>query len=172
MPGPAPKPPARRQRRNQKAATLRIVKGAGKLANPPAAPKHWYKKTRDAWSTFWRSELAQIVEPDTDGPAIERLFSLYDERERAYRGYQKARLVVGSQGQLVLNPLARMMTALDAEIRQLEDRLGLTPKSRLQLGITFGEAAKSLDAINRALAGDHGEEEEELDEEDPRFEVG
>ena len=56
-----------------------------------------------------------------------------------------------------------MMLQLDEEIRQLEDRLGLTPRARLQLGITFSEAAKSLDDLNRMFTGDGGE-----DAEDPR----
>ena len=166
MSGPAPKPVARRQRRN-KTPELVVQDGGGNALLPPAS-RYWLKQTRDAWADYWGSALAQIVEEDTDGPAIRRLFNLNDERERAYRGYRQDRLVIGSQGQRVINPLARVMSALDAEIRQLEDRLGLTPKARLQLGITYGEAAKSLEALNSALGGDDGDDDE-TKEEDPRL---
>jgi hypothetical protein len=107
--------------------------------------------TREQWKSYWSSPLSQVAERGTDLPAIQRLFSLRDERERAYRGYRKRRLVLGSKGQKVLNPLGKQMMALDAEIRQLEDRFGLNPKSRAMLGITLGEAKRSLEDLNREL---------------------
>ena len=125
------------------------------MRSPPDAPSTTFDNNS--------SELAEVVELGTDQPAITRLFTLYDERERAFRGYKKRRLTLGYKGQPVLNPLGRMMLQLDEEIRQLEDRLGLTPRARLQLGITFSEAAKSLDDLNRMFTGDGGE-----DAEDPR----
>lgn len=71
--------------------------------------------------------------------AVQRLFDLYDERERAYRGFAKQRFVLGSKGQQVLNPLGRLVAAFDGEIRQLEDRLGFSPASRLRLGLELDE---------------------------------
>ncbi len=53
------------------------------------------------------------------------------------------------------------MRAYDAEIRQLEDRFGMTPRARLQLGITFSESVRSLEALNQSFIADD-------DEEDPR----
>ena len=52
------------------------------------------------------------------------------------------------------------MCQFDAEIRSLEDRLGMTPKARLQLGVEFGKAVKTLDDLNKTLNAD--------EEEDPR----
>jgi P27 family predicted phage terminase small subunit len=111
--------------------------------------------TQGLWRKFWKSALAGAMEPESDTGAIVRLFTLYDERERAFRAYRRKRLIEGSQGQMVLNPMARAMSVFDAEIRQLEDRLGLTPRARLQLGIQLGEAAKSLQELNRMLDDDH-----------------
>ena len=74
--------------------------------------------------------------------------------------------MLGSKGQLVVNPPhCGAMNALDAEIRQMEDRLGLSPKARLQLGISYGDAARSLGALNEALDGD----EDGAEEPDPRL---
>jgi P27 family predicted phage terminase small subunit len=126
----------------------------------PKPPRCLLKKTLEAWERYWGSSLAQTIEPTTDVIALERLFCLHDERERAYRGYKKERLVLGSQDQRVLNPLGKMMTVLDTEIRQLEDRFGLTPRSRLQLGITLGDAAKSMAELNRSLNIDDYEEDD------------
>ena len=161
MSGPPPKPTERRQRRNI-GPRLGLVSSAP--ATAPPAPSGLLKATREAWDALWASPLAQFLDPVTDGPVLRRLWSLYDERERAYRGYRRARLVEGSQGQLVLNPLGRLMMQMDAEIRQLEDRIGLSPRARLQLGITLGEAARSLADLNRAL-----EIDDDDDDADPRL---
>ncbi|MBA3778215.1 MAG: hypothetical protein H0X16_02710 [Chloroflexi bacterium] len=81
-------------------------------------------------------------------PALRRLFALLDERERAYRVSRRALVVEGSMGQPRINPVVGLVATLDAEIRQLEDRLSLTPKARMALGVAFGEAHRSLDALN------------------------
>jgi hypothetical protein len=65
---------------------------------------------------------------------------------------------------MVLNPMGRAMHEFDSEIRQMEDRLGMTPRARLQLGITMGEAARSLADLNRVL----DEDDEGNDDVDPR----
>ena len=82
-----------------------------------------------------------MLAPAVDDAAIERLFDLYDERERAYQDFRRQRFVKGSQGQDVLNPLGRLIASFDGEIRQLEDRLGFSPKSRLNLGIELEQPA-------------------------------
>lgn len=149
------KPDIRRQRRN---ARGRERKGLVVFPRPeitpiecPPPPRGLLKRYRDSWQEFWRSKLAGTADPVTDLPAIERLWTLYDERERAYRGYRRERLVIGSHGQPVLNPLGRVISVCDAEIRALEDRLGLNPRARMQLGIALSEAAKSIADLNRAL---------------------
>lgn len=117
---------------------------------PPNRPKQWLKATKVGWERFWTSELAQlVVESDLD--ALVRLFDLRDERERCRRSAQAGRLTLGSQGQPVLNPLLAYQKVLDAEIRALEDRFGLSPAARLRLGITFAEASSELDRLNRSM---------------------
>ncbi len=77
---------------------------------------------------------------------------------------------VGSQGQKILNPMYRQRSAVDAEIRQLEDRFGLHPKAGLQLGIVYGEAARSLEELNARITNAVIAESET--EEDPRYVEG
>lgn len=168
MPGPPPKPGERRQRRNR--PPLQLVAPMRRALTPadvPPPPAHWLRRIRDDWAAFWVSPLALAVEPVTDLPAVERLFSLRDERERAYRTFRKHRLVKGSQKQWVLNPIARMVPVWDAEIRQLEDRFGLSARSRLQLGITARTFADSLEGMNKEL--DEDPDDRSSVEEDPRL---
>jgi P27 family predicted phage terminase small subunit len=147
-----PKPSERRQRRNAPSAAIVALPVQPMVL--PDAPGGVLSVTRQRWQAFWRSPLAGAVAVDSDLPALERLFSLYDERERAYRAYRRERLVTGSQGQTVLHPLGRMMGVMDSEIRQLEDRFGLNPLARARLGITIGEAARTLADMNRMLEED------------------
>ena len=76
-------------------------------------------------------------------------------------------MMVGHKGQAILNPLYRQRSAMDAEIRQLEDRFGLHPKAGLTLGIVYGEAARSLEELNARIANAAGAEAEV--EADPRY---
>jgi P27 family predicted phage terminase small subunit len=161
--GPQPKPADRRQRRNKPpGVVLRTT------ALRPPAPDGLLKATRDRWHTYWVSELSHAVrEPQV--PIVERLFARYDERERAYRAVRKqGRVTKRSQGQLVAHPLLKYIDACDAEIRQLEDRLGLSPRSMAQLGGSFAKAQKSLDDLNNSLEND---DEDDVNDVDPRLEV-
>jgi hypothetical protein len=101
--------------------------------------------------------------PDLLG--LRRLFDLYDEHERALRAYRRKRLVPGSQGQPVINPAGRLLRELAGEIRQLEDRYGLSPMARLKLGHQGATAALTLAELNRTLENDAHEDE------DPRLKV-
>lgn len=101
----------------------------------PPVRREWSASTKEKWRAFWRSDAALVLAPAVDAPGLERLFDLYDERERAYQDFRKQRFVIGSQGQQVLNPLGRLVAVFDAEIRQLEDRLGFSPASRVRLGL-------------------------------------
>lgn len=166
MRGPPPKPSERRQRRNRRVS---LVLGQGGLARPdiapppPAAQDHWLEEIKVQWAEFWGSELAAAAKVPTDLPGLVRLFSLRDERERAYRSYRKKRLVLGSQGQMVINPMAKVVQVCDAEIRMLEDRFGLSSQARARLGITFMDAkakAHSLESMNQDLASDGGRKAE------------
>lgn len=173
---PAPKPEERRQRRNRKATAAKPKKPAAprppKLqvvdaSTPPAAPKRsagpaadtdWLTSTKKRWTAFWKSAPAKKIEASLDLPAVERLFTLYDERERSLRDFRKSRLVRGSQDQMVLNPLGRQINSLNTQILALEDRLGLSPMARLKLNISLdgdsGGKPGTLDELNESLSLD------------------
>jgi phage terminase small subunit len=154
------KPPDRRQRR----AKPRVL-----VLHPPSTPRargkgreaapHWTPATTAAWAAFWGQPLARAVEP-IDVAALRRLFDLYDERERTWAAFRKQRFVEGSQGQPVLNPAGRYALELEATIERLERAFGVTPRARLQLGISWSSVQKSLDDLNREAnergAGDEG----------------
>lgn len=160
MAGPTPKPGGRRQRRNKQGPSGLQLRPRLELEQVPPAPKHWLRETATQWQQYWMSDVARLAEVDTDRVALTRLFTLYDERERAYRAFRKKRLVTGSTGQLAVHPLWKHAAILDAEIRSLEDRFGVTPQSRLRLGIQLGEMAKNLEDMNAQLNEDQDQDDE------------
>lgn len=124
--------------------------------------------TKRDWDSFWTSPLRATVVLESDMPAVVRLFALRDEYERVRREFRKNRIVAGSQGQAVLNPLGAFMLQVAKEIRALEDRFGLSAVSRLRLQVELNEASKSLDELNRRMAEDT---EEDDSDEDPRLQA-
>lgn len=124
-------------------------------------------QTVSAWDRLWHSDVVSVVDLKSDMESVVRWASLLDERERAFRAFRRKRLVEGSMGQPTLNPLWSVVRGCDSELRALEDRIGLTPKARLQLGITYGEAVKSLDELNQMM----DEEVDDADIDDPRLSV-
>lgn len=156
--GPIAKSDDRRQRRNLRAP---LVFGGVESPKPPTG---LLKSTKERWATYWASAIAKTTQ-EAHLPIVERLFQLYDERDRAYRQIRKdGRMVEGSTGQPKLHPMLRQMDSWHKEIRVLEDRLGLSPKGMASLGVGFAQAHKSLENVNAEIEAD------EIDwEADPRI---
>jgi len=128
----------------------------------PQADVAWRESTVERWTFFWGSPLASQVEPSDEG-AFRRLFKLYDELDRLWDAVEETgRVVVGSQGQPRPNPLFKQIETFQAEARQMEDRFGLSPLSRLRLGITFADAQASLDGLNARLAAKMAQSDNDL----------
>lgn len=163
--GPSAKDPASRQRRNMPRA-LELVAQAREVAEvvpiaAPPAPRGLLKKTTEQWAKFWTSPVAALVDRTSDMPALERLFELYDDCTRYRAAIRENPMVVGSQGQMVRNPFVKDLKDAQAEVRQLEDRFGLSPRARLGLNLTLGATAKTLADLNADFAGG-------ADDDDPR----
>jgi P27 family predicted phage terminase small subunit len=165
---PPPKKPAdQRQRRNKPAELDRQVIQLNTAVAPPP-PKVSAALKRD-WATLWQSEIAATWNVESDLPAMRRLFELYDRVAKYEREAAKDGIVSrGSTGQKAVHPLLKQADTLRSQILALEDRFGLSPMARLKLGIALGEADRSLDEMNRRLAGDDGGGDVDEDE-DPRL---
>ena len=150
-----PKPTPLRQNRERRDYGLVVIDGT--LPEPPAPTTGWLLSVKAEWVALWSSPLVQVMLPLTDAPGIRRLFGLRDERERMMREVRKSRMVKGSEGQPRPNPLYGQVVAFDAEIRQLEDRFGLSARSRLQLGISLGKAQAAVADMNAGLAASDGD---------------
>ena len=117
----------------------------------PAYPRGILKHSREIWVRFWRSELAGKVDRQGGMYRVERWIRYVDELERAWRLYRQARFVPGSMGQTRVNTVWRVIQDCEANIVKAEDQLGMTPLARARLGLTIGEAALTVDELNRRM---------------------
>lgn len=113
---------------------------------PPQVPEPPYKlnaKAAALWQAFWLSPVARAVDLDSDGFAIERWITYTHDWHKCTQALRRQGFTVeGSQGQTVLNPMARMRDSLETSIAALEKQIGLTPAARTQLGISINAFKK------------------------------
>lgn len=140
MPGPAPKPASQRRRRNKAPVAAKLT-AAPRRRTAPKLPggDNLLAETRAWWRMVWKSPMAAHW-IEADRPAVVRLAHLQDLVGREILGWTDR----GRVGDLRPDPdrddivrveLAGAMVsvALLAEMRQIEDRLGLTPMARKRL---------------------------------------
>ena len=136
---------------HRKASPLAVV---GPIDAIPDPPRGLLQVSIRRWSAFWRSPVAGAIDLRSDLPRLERWIQDVDEYERAGKALRSNRLVRGSQGQPVLNPLAAYLHQLDTRIRATETDFGMTPMARIRLGIAVGEAARTLSELNAEAEND------------------
>lgn len=129
------KPADVRQRRNMPTP----LGGDAGPAVTPDPPKGLPVVLRGQWTALWRSSVAALMDPVSDLPAVTRLFELYQLADRV-----QAQLADAEE---VDSGLVSARVRLASEIRLAEGQLGLSPRSRLALGIALlaGQKASTLD---------------------------
>jgi hypothetical protein len=159
--GPAPDPSAERS------SLSRVKQPDLDLVGPLEIPElpedlELLPATREWWDAYWISDVAKAVQADTDARGVIRLAWLYDERDRVASTLRKldSPTAVGSQGQMIIHPLTKYLGQLDGEIRQLEDRFGLSPRARIALGIELTKARRSLADLYKSGDPKKGEKKE------------
>lgn len=109
---PTPKPAGQRRRRNVDQPQVRALPAEGRRGKPPPLPTKrpsWLKKTREQWAELWRSPMATRWLP-ADLPALERWALMQDAVNRG-----------------------ELSAMFASELRQLEDRFGLSQLARMRL---------------------------------------
>jgi P27 family predicted phage terminase small subunit len=117
-----------------------------------------------AWDRWWSSDLSQIVDLQSDMLAMERWILAVDEWLRLKLIIDEQPTTEGSTGQLRVNPLATRLKEVEAVISKYEDQFGMTPMSRMRLGIKLGEAAASLSALLDDLDDDDAADDDGIEQ--------
>jgi P27 family predicted phage terminase small subunit len=117
----------------------------------PDAPEGLLQAARGRWDAFWASPAAQKVNVESDLPRLTRWIEQTDEYDRVAKVCRKTRLVKGSMGQPVLNPLFSYLAQLDAQIVRTEADFGMTPLARRRLAVA-DVAAPATDSLDELAA--------------------
>src|SRR5688572_19583480 len=117
MPGPAPKPPGLRQRRNRAStrSVLPSVEESKKRKVPPLPPREsktekWHPRVLDWWKKLWKSPMAAEF---LDVEIVSGLHLIAELQQRRYTVTDLKELI-----------------AIAAELRQQEVRFGVSPLDR------------------------------------------
>ena len=112
---PLPKPPGERRRRNAPMANTLNLPKAGRKGKPPAFPDGELNDyDAKVWADLWRTPMAVAWELNNYHRTVARYLRVMRAAETG--------LAVGDVNATLLG-----------EVRQLEDRLGLTPMALLRL---------------------------------------
>lgn len=132
--------------------TLRVVVPT-EHREPPATPTGLQRGAQRRWREFWKSAVSLAVDMAADGEAIHRWIHDVSERERLQPLADKTPLVKGSTGQLVKNPLYGVIDGLDRAIAHAEEHFGMTPLSRMRLGLVATQRDLGVADLRRKLDG-------------------
>jgi len=146
--GNRPKNPELREGHANEGTTLDRAKPSGRTvkAKAPRCPATITSKAgRKMWREIWALGASVYIE-GRDRIVITRYVELQERRTELVEAIGEW-TSVGSNGQIVLHPLARMLTTLEQQLVPLEDRLGLSPEAGLRLGITAVEHQSKLQAF-------------------------
>ena len=117
---------------------LRLVDGeVPPKRRVPPVPVGLSKEGSAHWRRLWRSRVAVEWDTESDRAAVERYLRMLERWRSFDQLVARAPLVQGSKGQLRPNPLTTQVVALEGQVRALEEQLGLTPASRVRLGLRF-----------------------------------
>jgi P27 family predicted phage terminase small subunit len=99
----------------------------------PKPPAGLLASSRARWRQFWESQAALSVDLASDMPRLIRWIQATDEYDRTAKVIRQSRLVKGSMGQPVLNPLVAYLMHLEGMITRTEKEFGMTPLARTRL---------------------------------------
>lgn len=126
---------------------------AAPLAAPPA-PSHLSPEAVEVWTDVWEAG-GPAYNVRTDARVVERYAELSARRLVLLATLlEEGWTTVGSTGQLAVHPAARILSDTESKLQSLEDRLGLSPESRLRLGIAAVERESKLSAFMREQDAD------------------
>ena len=139
-----PKPAATRQGHG---STVPEFKPNFEPVSVPPHPKSLKSYGKKLWCEIWYAGR-NAYQVETDALIIERYCQLQERRRELLALVENEGYVTqGSQGQLVSHPAVKILDSVEGRLGPIEDRLGLSPESRLRLGISSVEHTSKLAAF-------------------------
>ena len=113
----------------------------------PPCPENVGAKAKEAWEQLWRSPLSRSYS-ESDLPALHRWLWWYDQwLLTAEQITQTGPMRRGVRGDVVLRSTVRYLKTCEAALQALEEACGMTPLSRMRLGITYSEGRTAVERL-------------------------
>ena len=113
----------------------------------PPCPENVGEKAKEAWEQLWRSPLSRSY-AESDLPALHRWLWWYDQWLRtAEQITQTGPTRRGARGDVVLRSTVRYLKTCEAALQTHEEAFGMTPLSRMRLGITYSEGRSAVERL-------------------------
>jgi len=111
----------------------------------PEAPDGYSGRALGLWADVWSLGGPEgVYHAVADYGLVQRYVDLMLRREKMSAVLEaEGYTVVGSQGQDVMHPAARILSDIEGRLIPVEDRLGLSPQARHTILIGRAKAAKS-----------------------------
>lgn len=93
----------------------------------------------EAWDVYWRSGVPARLGVNPDDSALLRWAQLTNDWHDLHRRYMAAPTGEYRDGAPKANPLAARLNRIEVALAQLEEKFGMTPRSRKALGVDFVE---------------------------------
>lgn len=135
-----------------------------------APPGGMSPAARAAWDAFWEDRPARLVTPAAKVVLL-RWVDALDRYLRTIAEADQSPLVMGSQGQEVLNPLYRVAEQALATVHACERQLGVGGMNAAALGLAAISEARSLADMNARYTDDRRDSADDGDEADPRLRI-
>lgn len=129
-------------------------------------PRGVCKAAKDAWEAFWDDRPAALLTPAAKVVLL-RWVDALDRYLRTVSAADDEPLVLGSQGQQVINPLYKIAASALTTVEACEKQLGIGGLNAASLGLAAISERRSLQEMN-ARYGEYGHSD---DEPDPRLRV-
>lgn len=125
----------------------------------PAPPASVPPAQHERWRAVWSSPVASVLDPDSDLAPMARLFGLYELDEQYGAAVRRqneafAQLSAEDFDDLFDTRLLKARLSVAAEIRQMEQTLGITPRGRLVIGAAVAASAKAASAAQQEARDD------------------
>lgn len=119
----------------------------------PTPPAKLSPRSRARWDLYWTSPLREYALNVDRVTIVERYFEMLDIHDAALARFKRQPYVRGSMKQLRVGPSWQIVRETTYILQSLEEQLGIGPRSRLRLNITFGENVETFGQWFAALSG-------------------
>jgi hypothetical protein len=100
---------------------------------------------------LWQSSVASTWQPEISIILVRYILLTLERHAHYGRVQSDGYIVIGSTGQERPHGLLARIAQIDAELRQLETSIALTPAARARLGLTLAQTGLTMETLRQTM---------------------